>query len=171
MYSHQRGILPGFAWLLGCLVLLAPCYGILVVLPNIAAEINKQPNLSSMLFFIVQFMLQAIAFLGFAMYLALFCFKLFPSLSITREGLICSYVPGVFTDFFKWSEIQRIYIRGNYVFLILFRPGIPLFNRLHINSLYGRAFKVGVGSPILLLSPYLTNRDAIVEEVQKKCVL
>jgi hypothetical protein len=165
MYSRQKGILPGLAWLFGCFLILIPIYGLSVVLPDLIVAANKQPNTQAMAMFILNFSIQWLMFLGFFGYLASFFFKLFPALAVTPEGLSCIYIQGVLVNFIKWNEIQKITKRGDYVVLLLFRPGLPSFKGLHINSLYGRA--LGLSSPVLLLSPYLSERDEIVAKIQK----
>ncbi|PKN93544.1 MAG: hypothetical protein CVU44_09335 [Chloroflexi bacterium HGW-Chloroflexi-6] len=165
MYSHQKSIFSGFVWLLGCYSILAPVYGI-VVLPDIIFEAKKQPDLLMMVSFVFRFLANWLLFFGFGVYVSSFCFKLFPSLKITTEGIHSKYMFGIRKDFFKWDEIQKITTRGNYTFLILHRPGLNLLNGLHINALHGKMF--GIMRPVLILSPYLENRDEITAKIRKE---
>ena len=170
-HSSQRGLLPNVLWLIGCLLIFIPVYGLFVIFPDIIVEAKRQPTSSSLVFFIAQFVLQEFIFFAFSAYLSLFVFKMFPSLAVTADGISCVYLPGMLVDFFKWSEIRKISARGDNVFLVIFRPGLPLFNGLHINSFYGRIFGFGVANPVLLLSPALENREKMLQEIRTKAGL
>jgi hypothetical protein len=168
MYSSQKGLVPYIVWFIGCFLIFIPIYGIWVVLPDIIIEAQRQPTTISSVVFIGKLFLQWCVFFSFFAYLALFCFKLFPSLALTKYGISCIYIPGMLTDFIKWDEIARVSVRKNLVFLIIFRSGLPIFNGLHINSLYGRLFGIGIGSPIILLSQDLKNREELVTNIRER---
>jgi hypothetical protein len=164
MFIHQKGIIPFITTFLGIAI---PCTfflgAIVMVFPGFASAINAKP-----FGFVVEKTIQLL--IGLALYLIFPFFfgilfsGLFPAIRSTKDGLKYMYFGGLIKRKIKWNEIDRwVELPLGLWALIIDRPGLPVFNGLFVNALYGGFLRLG--EPVILFSFPEEDRNKIDQEI------
>lgn len=164
MFIRQKGILPFITTFLGIVV---PCTFFLsaigILFPGFASSINSKP-----FNYVVEKTVQL--FIGLALYLTLplligiLLSGLFPAIRFTKDGLKYMYFGGLIKRKIQWKEIDRwVELPLGLWALVIDRPGLPVFNGLFVNAIYGGILQLG--EPVILFSLSIQDRNKIVNEI------
>jgi hypothetical protein len=89
---------------------------------------------------------------------------LFPAIRFTKDGLKYMYFGGLIKRKVKWNEINRwVELPLGLLGLVIDRPGLPVFNGLFVNAIYGGILRLG--EPVTLFSLSIVDRNKVVQEI------
>jgi hypothetical protein len=164
MFIRQRGILPFITTFLGIAI---PCTfflsAVVMLFPGFASSISSKPFI-----YVVEKTVELL--IGLALYLVLPFFfgilfsGLFPAIRSIKDGLKYMYFGGLIKRKIKWNEVDRwVELPLGLWALVIDRPGLPVFNGLFVNAIYGGFLRLG--EPVILFSFGEEDRNKIVQEL------
>jgi hypothetical protein len=167
VYANQKGMLPLITSLLGILI---PCAffinAISILFPGFASSIDSK-SFDFVIIKTIELLVGLALYLFFPFLFGIFFSGLFPAINVDKNGLKYKYLGGLIQKKIKWKEIDRyVEIPLGFTAIVINRPGFTLFNGLYWNRIYGRL--LGIGRPVILLSPKINNYVQILKEIDQK---
>ncbi len=165
MYYRQRGF---FSNLITGVSLFIPIIffvrAVTFFIPKYINLVNEEP-LSVVLSSSISFFVPIVLYLVIPVYIGIFLSGLFPLIYLSKRGIDYIYFGGVIRKKILWKEVEVTRrLPGGYWAICVDRPGLPIFNGLYMNELYGRLLRCG--RPIILLSPKIDNLNKLLKEVE-----